>query len=205
VDIPATTGYGSPVQSFFKLDDGERIVRMVGFDPRVLEVPEVEEGATEPGGPYILAVTRQGMSMRGSLRPHREPSTRAGRRFMRLDEGDEVVFVGLPEKRARVACVSVGGRALICDAEEVALLAGAGKGVRLIKLEDGDLVVGAQLLVKPSDALIVEKESGTELKVSLDKYKPVSRGGKGHVLFQRGSVSKVVLAAPEVPSLPESK
>jgi len=205
VDIPATTGYGSPVQSFFKLDDGERIVRMIGFDPRVLEVPEVEEGATEPGGPYILAVTRQGMSMRGSLRPHREPSTRSGRRYMRLDEGDEVVFVGLPHKRAHVACVSVAGRALICEADEVALLAGPGKGVRLIKLEDGDLVIGAQLLVKASDTLVVEKESGTELKVSLDKYKPVSRGGKGHALFQRGSVSKVVTPTPEVPTLPESK
>jgi hypothetical protein len=53
--------------------------------------------------------------------------------------------------------------------------------------------------------LVVEKESGTEIKVSLDKYKPVSRGGKGHALFQRGTVSRVVLPATEVPSLPESK
>jgi DNA gyrase subunit A len=93
---------------------------------------------------------------------------------------------------------------LICPADEVALLGGPGKGVKLIKLEDEDFVVGAQLLSKPQDALVVEKESGAELKVTLDKYKPVARGGKGHVLFQRGSVSKVVLPPPEVPSL-ESK
>jgi DNA gyrase subunit A len=205
VDIAATTGYGSPVQSLFKLDDGERIVRMLSFDPRVLEVPEVEEGATEPAGPFIVAVTKQGMSMRGSLRPHREPSTRAGRRFMRLETGDEIVFVGLQPARSNIACVSSAGRALICDTDEVALLAGAGKGVRLIKLEEGDLVVGAQLLVSKHDTLVAEKESGTELKVSLDKYKPVSRGGKGHALFQRGSVSKIVLPQPEVPTLPEGK
>ena len=101
--------------------------------------------------------------------------------------------------------MSSSGRALICDTDEVALLAGAGKGVRLIKLEDGDLVVGAQLLVSKHDTLVAEKESGTELKVSLDKYKPVSRGGKGHALFQRGSVSKIVLPQPEVPTLPEGK
>jgi DNA gyrase subunit A len=205
VDVPATTGYGSPVQSFFKLNDGERIVRMFGFDARVLEVPPVEEGATEPAGPFIVAVTKQGMSMSGSLRPHREPSTRSGRRFMRLEAGDEVVYVGLKKKGAYVACVSVSGRALICDAEEVTLLAGPGKGVHLIKLEEGDLLVGAQLLYRKSDALIVEKESGTEFRVSVEKYKPVSRAGKGHALFQRGSVAKVVLPQPEVPSLPESK
>jgi DNA gyrase subunit A len=205
VDIQATTGYGSPVQSLFKLDDGERILRMISFDPRVLEVPEVEEGASEPGGPYIVAVTKHGMSMLGSLRPHREPSTRSGRRFMRLEEGDEVVYVAQKPKRSHIACVTVAGRALICDTEEVALLANPGKGVRLIKLEEDDLVAGAQLLLRPSDTLVLEKESGSELKVSVDKYKPVTRGGKGHALFQRGSVAKIVLPPPEVPSLPESK
>ena len=101
--------------------------------------------------------------------------------------------------------LEVAGRALSCDTEEIALLASAGKGVRLIKLEDEDLIVGAQLLVSKKDELVAEKESGTELKVSLDKYKPVSRGGKGHALFQRGSIAKVVIPVPEVPSLPESK
>ncbi|MEY4578791.1 MAG: hypothetical protein RL701_3494 [Pseudomonadota bacterium] len=205
VDIQATTGYGSPVQSMFKLDDGERIVHMIGFDSRVLDVPEVEEDAEVPGGPYIVAVTKQGMSMCGSLRPHRDPSTRSGRRYMRLEEGDEVVYLALKPKRSHLACVSVAGRALICDTEEVALLANPGKGVRLVKLEDGDLVVGAQLLLRASDTIVVEKDSGTELKVSLDKYKSVTRGGKGHALFQRGTVAKVVLPPPVVPSLPESK
>ncbi len=205
VDVPATSGYGSPVQNAFKLDDGERIVRMIGFDPRVLDVPPVDESASEPGGPYIVAVTKQGMTMTGSLRPHREPSTRTGRRFMRVESGDEVIYVGLKKKGAYVACVTVEGQALICDAEEVSVLAGPGKGVKLIKLDEGDTVVGATLLYKPSDALVVEKESGAELRVSRDKYKPVSRAGKGHALFQRGTVAKVIVPAPEVPSLPEAK
>ncbi|HKU39691.1 MAG TPA: DNA topoisomerase IV subunit A [Polyangiales bacterium] len=205
VDIQATSGYGSPVQNAFKMDDGERIVRMIGFDPRVLEVPPPEEGAAEPGAPYIVAVTKRGMSLCGSLRPHREPSTRSGRRFMRLDPGDEVIYVGLKKKGAFLACASVEGQALICDAEEVGVLAGPGKGVKLIKLEEDDTVIGAQLLYKPSDALIVEKESGSEFKVSREKYKPVSRGGKGHALFQRGTLAKVILPQPEVPTLPEAK
>jgi DNA gyrase subunit A len=205
VDVPATSGYGTPVQNAFKLDDGERIVRMLGFDARVLDVPPLEEGATEPGGPYVIAVTKKGMTLCGSLRPHREPSTRSGRRYMRCDPGDEVIYVGLKRDRAFLACASVDGQALICDAEEVSVLAGPGKGVKLIKLADDDALIGAQLLYKGSEALIVEKESGAEMRISRDKYKPVSRGGKGHALFQRGSLAKVIQPQPDVPSLPEDK
>jgi hypothetical protein len=33
------------------------------------------------------------------------------------------------------------------------------------------------------------------------KYQVVGRGGKGHALFQRGSLSRVVLDVPVVPNL----
>src|SRR5215213_9741164 len=36
IDIPATTGYGEPIQKLFKLKDGERIVAAVSMDERVL-------------------------------------------------------------------------------------------------------------------------------------------------------------------------
>src|SRR6185312_8473878 len=33
-DVPASTGYGEPIQRFFKLKDGERIVAAFSLDPR---------------------------------------------------------------------------------------------------------------------------------------------------------------------------
>ena len=35
IEIPASTGYGEPIQRFFKLKDGERIVAAFSLDPRV--------------------------------------------------------------------------------------------------------------------------------------------------------------------------
>jgi DNA gyrase subunit A len=200
-DIPASTGHGAPVQKLFKLDDGERIVRMIGMDPRVLEVPPEEEGVEEPQPPYVVAVSRGGQCMRMSLRPHREPSTRSGRRFMRVGDDDEVLYVGLDADDAKLACASKKGRVLICPASEVSLLSGPGKGVRLIKLDAEDELAGAKLLYAASDTLLVEKESGTELSISTRKYHVVSRGGKGHAMFQRGSISRVVMEVPAVPTL----
>jgi len=203
VDVMSTTGHGSPVQTMFKLADGERIVRMIGMDPRVLDVPPQEEGAEEPAPPYVVAVSRDGMCLRFSLRGHREPSTRSGRKYMRLAEGDETLYVALCQPDAKLACASTRGKALICEQDDVSLLAGAGKGVMLMRLEKGDRLVGAQLLTAPSDSLELEKENGTTLTITTRKYNVVSRAGKGFALFQRGSLSRAVPQVPTVPTLPE--
>jgi DNA gyrase subunit A len=203
VDIPQATGYGNPVQTLFKLADGEKLIRMVGFDPRLLEVPEPTEGAAEPEPPYALAVTRQGQSLRFSLRAHREPSTRSGRRYARLAEGDEVIYVDVSGKGDYIAAASQSGHALICKADEVAILAGAGKGVMLMKLEAGDELVAANLQRQKDDALVVVNEKGTEFEVSLRKYEAGSRGGKGHGLFKRGKLVGKVEDEPVVPTLAE--
>src|SRR5439155_13683614 len=34
IDVPASTGYGEPIQRLFKLKDGEKIVAALGLDPR---------------------------------------------------------------------------------------------------------------------------------------------------------------------------
>jgi DNA gyrase subunit A len=203
VDIPQVTGYGNPVQTLFKLADGEKLVRMLSFDPRALEVPEASEGA-EPEPPYALAVSRKGQCLRFSLRPHRDPSTRSGRKYARLAEGDEIVYVDMIASRQHVAAASESGHALICKGDEVSLLSGAGKGVALMKLEEGDVLVGAKVLRDKTDALVVENDKGTTFEISLRKYGAVSRAGKGHALFKRGKLATVVPDEPTVPTLGEA-
>src|SRR5699024_5216813 len=111
VDIPATSGYGNPIQTLFKLADGERMIAMMGMDPRFLSVPPSTEGVSEPEPPFAIAVTRGGMAIRFSLRNHREPSTRNGRRYFRLQGQDEVLYLALCGQRDDVACVTRTGHA----------------------------------------------------------------------------------------------
>jgi DNA gyrase subunit A len=191
VDVPATTGHGVPVQQLFKLADGERIVRMVGQDARVLEVPEPSPDAG-PEPPYAVVVTKQGMTSRFSLRPHREPSTRSGRKYMRLRDGDEVLYVAVAHEDAVLGCVSSHGHGLLCAMDEVPVLGSAGLGVKLIKLGAGDGLVAAKALVGPKDTLVVVTDAGRELRFSHGKYDVVSRGGKGVRLIKRGALSAQV-------------
>ncbi len=197
-DLPATRGYGVPLGSLFKLGDGERIVAVLGFDPRLLAVPEPSEGASPP---FAMAVTARGMGLRFALSAHREPSTRTGRRYCRLREGDEVRFVGVTRPDDTLAVASRMGRALLCAAEEVKQVAGPGLGVRVIKLQDEDEVLGAALLGDEQRALVVRREGGAEYRITRRRYDVVSRGGKGFQLFKRGRLEGIVRPPPQVPPL----
>ncbi|MGB5702421.1 MAG: DNA topoisomerase IV subunit A [Polyangiales bacterium] len=203
VDIPATTGHGTPLQTLFKMADGERIVGAMGFDPRFLEVPPADENAEEPEEPYAIAVTRGGLALRFSLRGHRDPSTRSGRKFTRPKQGDEVIYVAPAFAEECIACITKQRRALVCEADDVSLLAGAGRGVMLIKLAKDDYVVGARVLAYDDDVLIAQREGGSEYRVTLRKYDVVSRGGKGFQLFTRGAIESEVYQEPEIPIFPE--
>ena len=202
VDVPATTGHGTPLQTLFKLADGERIVGAIGFDPRFIEVPPGED-SEEPEPPYAIAVTRGGLALRFSLRSHREPSTRSGRKFTRPKQGDEVIYVAPVFEEDCITCVTRQRRALVCEAEDVSLLAGAGRGVMLIKLQKDDYVMAARVLSYDDDVLIAKREGGSEYRITLRKYEIVSRGGKGFQLFTRGKVEGEVYQEPEIPMFPE--
>ncbi|HWP99550.1 MAG TPA: DNA topoisomerase (ATP-hydrolyzing), partial [Vicinamibacterales bacterium] len=71
-DVPASTGYGEPIQRLFKLRDGERIVAAASLDPRV--APDI--AAPPKGGEpplHALAVTSDGLALRFGLEPFAEP------------------------------------------------------------------------------------------------------------------------------------
>ncbi|MSP16752.1 MAG: DNA topoisomerase IV subunit A [Myxococcales bacterium] len=181
-DVPASTGYGDPIQKLFKFADGERVVAAFSLDPRA-------------GRPQtMLAVTRRGYGFRFALGPHAELTTRVGRRFARPGDGDEVAFV-LPIGTAEhegdadtdVVCLATEkGHVLLCPAGEVNLLEGAGRGVTLLKTDDDDRVIGVGVARSKKEApFTIETEGGKQYEISPAKQGVVARGGKGHQLARR--------------------
>ncbi|MCC6648948.1 MAG: DNA topoisomerase IV subunit A [Polyangiaceae bacterium] len=198
-DVPATAGYGEPVQKLFKMSDGERIVSMVSLDPRLIAVPEPVEGA-EPQPPYALAITKGGLGLRFSLSAHRDPSTRAGRKFARLNDGDEIVFAAPVGEKDAVLMASSDGHALGVAVAEIAVLGGAGKGSIAMKLHDDERVLGCVLAVARRDTITVETEKGRSIDLTwmgVDGH----RADRGHAIVKRDRFARVVHAAPVVPSL----
>ena len=200
IDVPASTGYGEPVQKLFKLRDGERVVAALSLDPRVAgDIATRKEGVAPPV--HAVAVTSDGYSLRFSLEPFVEPSTRAGRRYARPSEGVEVVGVARITGKETIIAATQSARGLLCPAGEINFLSGPGKGVILIKLqEEDDRVLGFIASTGDRDIMRVETSRGAEQTISTGKYEVTGRGGKGRELLQRGQFTRVIpndVANPE--------
>ena len=199
-DIPASTGYGEPIQRFFKLKDGERIVAALSLDPRMAgQIAAKKEGDEPPV--HAVAVTSDGYSMRFGLEPFVEPSTRAGRRFARTAEGAEVVGAARVTGDEVLIAATREARAMICKVDEVNFLSGPGRGVILIKLDSkADRVLGFIASTGDRDLMTVETTRGAEQTISTAKYGVTGRGGKGRELLQRGQFTRVVPVVPDAPA-----
>jgi DNA gyrase subunit A len=200
IDVPASTGYGEPVQKLFKLRDGERVIAAFSLDPRVIgNIAARKEGEAPPV--HALAVTTDGYSLRFSFEPFVEASTRAGRRYARPADGSEVVGVSRVTGDEVVIAATRDARAILCRADEVNYLSGPGKGVILIKLARGeDTVLGFIASTGERDLLRVETSRGGEQTISTAKYEVTGRGGKGRELLQRGQFTRVIPPDVENPA-----
>jgi DNA gyrase subunit A len=201
IDVPASTGYGEPIQRLFRLKDGERIVGALSLDPRL--AGNIKPSAKRPdAAPPVhgVAVSSDGYSLRFSLEPLVEPSTRAGRRFARPSKDAEVVGVAKLVGGEVLISATAQGRGLLCKAEEVNYLSGPGRGVILIKLGDDDRVLGFIASSGDRDLLTVETTRGAEQTISSAKYEVTGRGGKGRELLQRGQFTRIVWPAPDAPA-----
>jgi DNA gyrase subunit A len=217
VEVPASTGYGEPIQKLFKFKDGERVIAALSLDPRVRgDIGHVPEGEEENGGKngdaeaeappvHAFAVTSDGYSLRFSLAGFVEPSTRAGRRYARVPEGQEVVAVARVTGEETIIAATKDARAILCSVEEVNFLSGPGRGVILIKVQDDDRVIGAIASTGDRDLMTVETSRGSEQTISTAKYEVTGRGGKGRELMQRGGFTRVLPADVPLPVLPENE
>ena len=208
VDVPASTGYGEPIQRLFKLKDGEKVVAALSLDARVAgnitpplpRRPGASAADEEAIAPvHAVAVTSDGYALRFGLDGFVEPSTRSGRRFARPSEGAELVAVARLTGGEVLIAATAEARGILCRADEVNYLSGPGKGVILIKLGDDDRVLGAIASSGDRDLLTVETTRGAEQTISTAKYEVTGRGGKGRELLQRGRFTRVLWPAPEAP------
>jgi DNA gyrase subunit A len=219
IDVPASTGYGEPIQKLFKLKDGERIINALSLDPRTIgdigkaasAAPEAEdekeakesdvEAALEAPPVHGFAASSDGYALRFSLAPFREVSTRSGRRYARPSKDNEIVGVAAINGSEIIIAASKNARATLCKSDEVNFLAGAGKGVLLMKLQDDDRLLGFKASTGDRDLLEVETSRGATQTISTAKYEVTGRGGKGREIMQRGQFLRIVPEAPSVPGL----
>jgi len=187
--IPATTGYGEPVQRHFKFSDGEHVVGVVLNDPKALPhltpAQKAAFPAEDPPPPWGVALTRRGRCVRFDLEAHSEISSRSGRRYTKPEPaGDGVVAVHVSAGTEQVSLASVEGRALCFDVREISFAKGAAKGVAAIKLDPDDRIMAFELASDRMGGATVRTRQGREEVIRPNKFAG-PRAGRGKVVLKR--------------------
>jgi DNA gyrase subunit A len=189
--VPASSGYGDPISKLVRVGDGARPIWATCTDPRFTP-PDAVVRKQQPPRPYLLIATRLGQVMQLSFSAFRTTSTKAGRRYCRLREGDRVIFVELVADAETMFLATREARVIHFKIADVPILGGPGKGVRGIKLAPDDEVLGAIQLARPSDCLYVINEHDKSLSFGQMKYGVTARGGKGIKTSTRTGFKEIV-------------
>ncbi|MBX9656642.1 DNA topoisomerase 4 subunit A [bacterium] len=213
-ELPVSSGYGEPLAKFFRMGDGASIVGAITTDPRFTPAGRLSPTKKIPYFPgtkewQVLVATSGGNVLRTPLTPFLTPSTKAGRRYVRLEAKDEVVLVAIPtEKDESIFLASDDGHLIHFPIDQVIELSGVGKGVHGIKLEKNARCLGGCIIGDDNELLRLENTNGTEIPCRGGKYKSTSRGGKGVEIIKRGGLRRIIPNEPSVidwNDVPESR
>ncbi len=160
---------GKSVMNFIALSDNEKITSIL---PMSKEAKNVEGS--------LCMVTEQGVVKNVSAKSFHDVRS-SGIIAIKLSAGDRLISVSLVVKGDDVSIVSAEGQSIRFKASDVREMGRSAGGVRGIKLDKGDKVIGAHAI--RSDAkkghLLVISANGYGKRTKLDEYKVQGRGGSG--------------------------
>ena len=158
------TSAGRAMSNLIELQPGERITN-------VLRVVEFDKERS------IFFATQRGTVKKTSLEAYSRPK-KGGIRAILLEEGDEVVAVGLCKPGDTVVISSSDGQAIRFADEDVRSMGRTSYGVRGIRLLGEDKVVDMKVAV-PDTFVLSACENGFGKRTALEEYPIKGRGGQG--------------------------
>ena len=172
------TAKGTPIVNLIPLESDEKI-------SATIPVREYAEGK------YLIMATKQGVVKKTDLMEY-ENAPKAGKIAIRLDEGDVLIKVEMTDGNSDIFLGTHQGKMIRFSEEDARPMGRVSRGVRGIKLEDGDYVVGMSVNREGGKVLVIS-ENGFGKRTEMDEYKLQSRGGKGTTTYkiseQTGDVS----------------
>jgi DNA gyrase subunit A len=182
-DLPSGSGFGEPVQHLFKFGDGERPVTamnfstvMAGETSAVGAQEKQAELALAPREVTALTVSAKGIGFRFDLGQLNSITTRAGKRFAGVKSGDSIMGVDIIDL-ANVLFLTTEGKVVIVAVKDIPFLTGAGKGVKLVNVKNGEVALFRA--VRKNEQVKVIDEKGKEKTIDLKEYGVMTRGSVG--------------------------
>ncbi len=158
---------------------GKAIVNLISLDPdeKIMATLSTKDFSDERS---LAFFTKKGVVKRTNLSEF--DSNYNGMRAIVLDEGDELVSAKIVDKDAKhLLIASYLGIFIKFSLEDVREIGRTTRGVRGIRLNENDFVVGAVVINDDSNKLLSVSENGLGKQTLAEAYREQSRGGKGMI------------------------
>jgi len=156
---------GKPIVNLFPLEEGERI-------NAVLPVKEFSDDQ------YVFMATVMGTVKKTPLSDYSNPR-KAGIIAVALDEGDYLIGVELTSGTSDIVLVSNAGKAVWFDEEDVRPMGRGARGVRGMRLMEGQSVISLLVAENDQQTVLVATENGFGKRTVLADFRHSGRGTQG--------------------------
>ncbi|WRG46379.1 DNA topoisomerase (ATP-hydrolyzing) subunit A [Helicobacter pylori] len=158
---------------------GKAIVNLISLAPdeKIMATLSTKDFSDERS---LAFFTKNGVVKRTNLSEFGGNRSYSGIRAIVLDEGDELVGAKVVDNNAKhLLIASHLGIFIKFPLEDVREIGRTTRGVRGIKLNENDFVVGAVVISDDSNKLLSVSENGLGKQTLAEAYREQSRGGKG--------------------------
>ena len=172
------TAKGSHIVNLLQLQEGEKVTLMLQ-----------QSAKADEDNTYLTMVTRQGLIKRTPLSQFRN-IRKAGLIALGLNEGDALVWSHLTGGDDEIIVATHDGAAIHFTESGARAMGRTGHGVRVIKLREGDYVIGAGVC-RPGATVLTITEEGKGRRSRIDDYRITKRGGLGIRNYAKGGVAGI--------------
>ncbi len=158
---------------------GKAIVNLISLAPdeKIMATLSTKDFSDERS---LALFTKNGVVKRTNLSEFGSNRSYSGIRAIVLDEGDELVSAKIVDKNAKhLLIASYLGIFIKFPLEDVHEIGRNTRGVRGIRLNENDFVVGAVVINDDGNKLLSVSENGLGKQTLAEAYREQSRGGKG--------------------------
>ncbi len=158
---------------------GKAIVNLISLAPdeKIMATLSTKDFSDERS---LAFFTKNGVVKRTNLSEFGSNRSYSGIRAIILDEGDELMSAKIVDKNAKhLLIASYLGIFIKFPLEDVREIGRSARGVRGIRLNENDFVVGAVVINDDSNKLLSVSENGLGKQTLAEAYREQSRGGKG--------------------------
>jgi DNA gyrase subunit A len=170
---------GKAIVNLLALGDGEKLAT-------VLPIRSFEPGHT------VILVTKSGKVKKTDIMAYSRPRT-GGIIALNLVPGDELIAARITDGTQNAFLGSRHGKSIRFHESNVRPMGRASQGVRGMRLEDGDFIVGMEVLTD-GKTLMTITENGYGKRTSIDEYPIQGRGGKGVITIKTTERNGMVVA-----------